>query len=488
MTTDVSKLFFRRKFSTNFYKNKRLVLGGMSFAKDFVTDKRGDLYPLVKSTGEFSEKAGGGEYSFSSDGGAAARLIGSHFPYESYRIKADIENGECGVLIMTEKAELRVTFKVLDGKIVICSENGGIHTDCCYHAGMSFIVSCRPGAFDVYFEDDGHIRYAGTLHSKDFSGIDSEKLYKSSTASLYVSGCARVCQVEAFIDCGVSQADVRPVRYENGDILVENGRAYITMSVRLEAGYYQGVFSWIPGTEEFELVGVLFFDAGDGVCCNDVASSVVFDRNDRLWKVWYCSFAHGHVLGFAQSAGDVRFGLNVLDCTLMEKMEKQSSDRDFLGKEGDEDPDFLYDEKSGKWYLTVCRLVSCENGANYRYFLFESEKSFCDGFSYVTNALDGSETGGSIVKVGGGYNFVCGSDYEKRAQYHVYKLPDLKNYDKLKCDFDDGGFRGWGTVMPIVCGTRKRYFWLTFDRHNASEYNWSYGNLYLYEADEYEKI
>ena len=29
---------------------------------------------------------------------------------------------------------------------------------------------------------------------------------------------------------------------------------------------------------------------------------------------------------------------------------------------------------------------------------------------------------------------------------------------------------------------RTRYFWLTFDRHKGSDYNWSYGNLYCFEA------
>ena len=35
----------------------------------------------------------------------------------------------------------------------------------------------------------------------------------------------------------------------------------------------------------------------------------------------------------------------------------------------------------------------------------------------------------------------------------------------------DGGFRGWGCIMPLKLGARTRYFWLTFDRHNGSDYN-----------------
>jgi hypothetical protein len=25
--------------------------------------------------------------------------------------------------------------------------------------------------------------------------------------------------------------------------------------------------------------------------------------------------------------------------------------------------------------------------------------------------------------------------------------------------------------------------WMTFDRHGGSDYNWSYGNIYVYESD-----
>ena len=79
--------------------------------------------------------------------------------------------------------------------------------------------------------------------------------------------------------------------------------------------------------------------------------------------------------------------------------------------------------------------------------------------------------------------FICGSGFDRRAEYHVYDLPDLSQYELLKSDFDDGGFRGWGTVMPLWCGSRRRVFWLTFDRHKGSDFNWSYGNLYCFEMD-----
>ena len=59
----------------------------------------------------------------------------------------------------------------------------------------------------------------------------------------------------------------------------------------------------------------------------------------------------------------------------------------------------------------------------------------------------------------------------------------MEHPSKLLCDFDDGGFRGWGTVIPIKATDGTKYYHLTFDRHNASKYNWSYGDLYCFLAE-----
>ena len=87
------------------------------------------------------------------------------------------------------------------------------------------------------------------------------------------------------------------------------------------------------------------------------------------------------------------------------------------------------------------------------------------------------------TKFEGEYYFVCGTDFNSRANYDIYELGDFSVRHKLQCDYDDGGFRGWGTVFRYPFGSRKKYYWVTFDRHNASGYNWSYGNIYVYEVD-----
>ncbi|MBQ8758692.1 MAG: hypothetical protein IJZ20_03270, partial [Clostridia bacterium] len=349
-----------------------------------------------------------------------------------------------------------------------------------YVQGCKLIVTARKRLFDVFVDTGYMAEFICTFEPCSFENALKYDVFGNSVCGLFLSGNVRLTSVTSYMDCGMSQADMRPIRYENGEVMVENGKVYITMSIRMREEMYQGVFSWVPGTTDFELTGAIFFDGGDGVWNGDVASSILYHRTEKVWYIWSCGFSHGHVLCHAISKGDVRFGINCVDVTLMEKLSEDGSDTDFRGKREDEDPDFIYDEKSGKWLMTICRITS-ENGGGYKYHLFESYRPF-DGYKFVSANNHGAETGGSLLNCEDGIYFVCGNDFFKRANYRVYKVPDMTKFGELKFDYDDGGFRGWGTIIPVNKGTRKEYYHLTFDRHNASHYNWSYGNLYCFKA------
>lgn len=284
-----------------------------------------------------------------------------------------------------------------------------------------------------------------------------------------------VLSAKSYMDCGISQADMRPIRYENGDVMVENGKIYLTVSCRMEQDGYQRILAWTPGTSHFEQTGALFYDSGDGKWCGDVAASLLYDRKAAEWKLWVCSFAHNHILGHAAFQGDVRFGVNVVDITLMETAAPGTPVTEFVGFEGDEDPDFFFEETENKWYMAICRLDPVRQ--QYRYMFFRSDRPF-DGYVCIGSGMDGAETGGSFVKIGNERVFACGNDFEKRADYRIYTKDGMV---QPSFDYDDGGFRGWGTIIPVQLGSRKRYFWLTFDRSGGSSYPWSYGNWYGFE-------
>ena len=114
--------------------------------------------------------------------------------------------------------------------------------------------------------------------------------------------------------------------------------------------------------------------------------------------------------------------------------------------------------------------------------MFFSSNDPFSGYKYIGKGYEGAETGGSFVRIDGKRYFICGNDFNVTSDYRIYSDDGMQN---ARFDYPDGGFRGWGTLMPIKLGSRTRYFWLTFDRHNASDYNWSYGNIYCFEADKF---
>lgn len=468
---------FKRKFSINMHKDKKILLGRMSAHKDFVNDKRGDPYPLSDISESCLEQTKNGVYSVKN--GTAQRWLCQYFPYASYEAIIRIEKGEGGFCFSIPQGKAYIT--VSSEKVTFkCKENSEYFCLPASLAGMAeydLIVTARPGAFDIYIKNNCHTKFLHTFNSEKFRESNRYESFTNGYAALYVTGNAEIQMAEAYMDCGISQADIRPIRYENGEVMLENGKIYLTASIRMQAGTYQGIFSWMPGTAEFELTGCLFYDVGDGKWCGDVAASILYHREKKLFYLWVCSFSHGHILGHGILDGDPRFGVNAADITLMEKAGENVAISEFAGFSGDEDPDFFYDAEKNIWLMAICRHdPECKN---YRYVFFESEHPFC-GYRYVGKGMPGAETGGSFVKINGEQYFICGNDFKAISDYRIYSKDGM---EKACFDIPDGGFRGWGTLMPVkICG-RTRYFWLTFDRHNGSDYNWSYGNIYCFEGD-----
>ncbi len=462
---------FKRKFSLSMYKNLKLKLGEMSFYKDFVTDTRGDLYPVLSKSDDCVEYVESNRYDVRK--GSVCRLIGQFFPFATYELSAIVKEGGAGFRFILPSADVQIT--VSAGKLRYICDDHIEELDFC-EKEFTMIVSCRPRAFDVYFKKNGKAEFYITFTEETFKNSKDYSEFSDGKVALAVYGEVEVKEVSFYIDNGTSIADMRPVRYENGEVMVEGGKVYITASIRMQAGSFQGIFSWIPGTAEFELTGALFYDCGDGLWCGDVAASMLWHREKKLWYLWVCSFSHGHILAHSSFEGDVRFGVNVIDVELMKTADADTPIDAFLTFPGDEDPDFFYDAENSRWLMAICRLDP--ESKKYRYVFFESEKPF-EGYRYIGKGYNGAETGGSFVKVNGEQYFLCGNDFHAISDYRIYGKHGMSTPN---FDYPDGGFRGWGTLMPIRIGSRTRYFWLTFDRHRGSDYNWSYGNLYCFEA------
>ncbi|MBQ9112709.1 MAG: hypothetical protein IJY08_03920 [Clostridia bacterium] len=472
-----SDVTFKRLFSMTMFKNKKIPLGAMTFTKDFVTDTRGDLYPITDKSRELSETVENNLYSVTR--GNVTRFVCRFFPFASYNITANATGGEFGFVFRLPLTSAKITVK--HGSLCFTCDDTTQKISLPKTAGETtdITVSCRPGAFDVYLKVNRKPQLIHSFSAPSFGNSNSYEVFSDGEFALYAAEGAVIREVSSFIDNGLSTADMRPLRYENGDIIVEGGRIYLSVTLRIEVEMFQGILSWVPGTSDFELTGALFYDSGDGKWCGDVAASILYNRECKKWYLWVCSFNHDHVLGHSEFEGDPRFGVNVIDIKLMDKATPDNDITDFIGFEGDEDPDFFYHPDIKKWFMAICRKNPITR--KYGYMFFSSNDPF-SGYKYIGKGYEGAETGGSFVRIDGKRYFICGNDFNVTSDYRIYSDDGMQN---ARFDYPDGGFRGWGTLMPIKLGSRTRYFWLTFDRHNASDYNWSYGNIYCFEADKF---
>ena len=464
---------WKRKFSLSTYKNLRIRLGEMSFLKDFVRDTRGDLYPVREKSVDASESVKGNRYAV--EEGAVSRLFCQFFPYATYEATFDREKGRVGFSFRVGAGEASLLMEE-DRVLFACGnreERFPIPAEIA--ARDSLLVSCRPGAFDVYVRENGKPAFVCTVKEESFRDSNREEIFADGYVYLRAEGRVTVKEVLSYLDSGISLADIRPIRYESGEVISEGGRMFFTASIRLAEGAMQGIFSWIPGTAEIEMTGALYFDCGDGRWRNYLASVILYHREWKKWLLWTSSFENGHVLAYGMMEGDPRFGVNVADVTLMERAKEGDTFSDFVGFPGDEDPDLLYDEKNNRWLLAICRINP--KIKSYVYMFFESDNPF-KNFKYIGCGREGAETGGSFVNMNGELFFVCGNDFKKTSEYRIYSKSGMKI---ANFNYPDGGFRGWGSVFSIQTGSRTGYVWLTFDRHQGSDYKWSYGNLYCFE-------
>ncbi len=484
---ELSNMTFRRKFSVNLYKNLRLPLGEMSLCKDWVNDKRGNPYPGIFRDGDVFEKIENARYKVSSEkGGEIVRFVNDFCSIGSYEFTfCRAKNAKTGFYVYTDSEK---KFSALfDGKSAFVSFNQREEIfDCNANEGDKISLTFRTSGVSIYIDRGDRPLLLSDIKDKFFNGFSKYDVFTHSYVAFSSlcgeNACCEAKGISSYLCGGISQADIRPMKYEDGSVIFENGRIFLTVSSRLESVSYQSIVSWNPTLCDFKLEGAFLFDVGDGICSGDVASSVVYDRREGKWYIWMCSFSHGHILARSELTGDPRYGgIQIVDVKLMKKASEENLRTDFVGFDGDEDPDLAFID--GKWNLTVCRL---EKGKGYYYYRFVSDLPL-DGFVFADKTPTDGKTGGMFTKICGKHYFVCGSDFNTRARYDIYKYDDFSEHSRMAYDFDDGGFRGWGSTFAVNIGNRMRFFHITFDRHNGSEYNWSYGNIYVYEAREYLK-
>ena len=322
--TKLHELFFQRKFSVNPYQTLQLPICEMSMYKDWVNDRRGDPYTVLGRKGDICEEIADASYLLTSaQGGEISRLLGNFFPYYSYSFTvSEIHHASMGVAVCDENGGRRIEILLCDdNRISVRYGNDCQEFPCDVICGDTVIVTFRAGGVSMYVDHGQRPVRIGDLSIPLLEEYLNYDVHVSATCSLLtrlgIGGRAVYRQVRGYLCGGLSHADPRPMKYEDGTPIIENGRLFLTVSSRLEKGCFQSVLSWNPTLCDFRMEGAIFYDVGDGKCCDDVAASIVYDRRTKEWYVWYCSFSHGHVLARGRFTGDPRYGIQIIDTTLL---------------------------------------------------------------------------------------------------------------------------------------------------------------------------
>lgn len=231
---------FRRLFSKTMYKNLHLPLWELTFTKDFVDGAHGDMYPVVAKSTDCAEMVANNRYILET--GSVSRMAGAFFPYATYEMTF---RGTCGFSFRLSKGTAAIVCRQ-DSVEFTCEKDKQIVPCSVSKDDRTMLVTCRPGAFDVYFAENGKPVLLQTFTAETFADSNLQAVFQTAFVCVSAEGSAEILSARSYMDCGISQADMRPIRYENGDVMVENGKVYLSATVRMEAGSYQGIFSWVP--------------------------------------------------------------------------------------------------------------------------------------------------------------------------------------------------------------------------------------------------
>lgn len=286
-------------------------------------------------------------------------------------------------------------------------------------------------------------------------------------------------EAKAALSPGIGQADIRNVTYEDGSPIFKDGRLWFLMTVRGGALPHpiQGVYSLNPSVFDIRFEGIILYDRGDGLLRNDLASSIIYDRNARQWRGFTVGFSsygdptkkEKKMILAVQSAKSPLQGLSIMTA------------KPVIMPNSSEDPQVIYDLEAKAWRVLAC----AKGGAGFPATLYESDK--WDGpYKIIAGPVDKNSTGCLLQKFGSRYYVLFGS---KDRKVYIYTYPDLKPAGELKMHLppwdDKSGTRVWPNVIPLPEGYPARYMALTMDRLNfpgMSGGNWTYGALYLYHA------
>lgn len=393
--SNLSSITFRRKHSLNLRKTLKYNLANMAFDRNFIDVQYSDLYPNLESVKNQTESIENGEYTIkqtTSTRNQVRRLFSGFNIFSSYEFKAHTINGgtygcRTGFSFSFPNLELNIMlgFKT-ENKIDLMSEkfvsgaSQGVEThtelDFDYSNGIQVCITNFNNSFEVYFFENGRYNFKYKIPVVDVNTFDKAL---NGRVSLYCrqdnNETITFTEVSNFYDCGLTQGDIRPIRYRNGLPIIRDGKIFFTLLSRFNEYSYQTIFSKSVNGNDYKLEGVLLFEYNNKIY-SDIASSIVYDNEKGRFIIWNGAFSQNHILGYGDCYSDILYGVNIISMTAMTKQTSGQSqpsitdDKLFYAKYQDEDPDIIYNEKTNKWNLVICRTDSTFDNNVYNYYLF----------------------------------------------------------------------------------------------------------------------
>ena len=265
----------------------------------------------------------------------------------------------------------------------------------------------------------------------------------------------------------IGMADYRPIKYEDGSIMQEDGKVFICATVR-GAGInsaYQGVFKVDPSTANVEMIGALFNLRNTSVPYNDNAGNIIYDRNEHKWLIMFVGHSDdGTGTRYAwqgETDTDPRYGVHKIKTQRM--MYTDGAYR--------EDIDFIY--YNNKWYAIGSKNASTTD-------LAESDGGWMGNYT-TTHSGGTNETGTSFVKMpNGAPAVVAGTGDTAEHRCRVYNF-DLTTSYYLTFDHTPDS-RTWFQPIPWGGGDDFKWYILSFTRDNVQSMAYSYGAFITYEG------
>ncbi|GAB3926029.1 hypothetical protein GCM10028827_16350 [Mucilaginibacter myungsuensis] len=456
------------------------------------------MHPIEARAGVTAQATlAGSELSISSAAPSESSIwLGGFNPFATYAIDLSAITGEGHIgfefldspgrermLVVTEFKDGLVTavkLKVSKNNSAVVDRSISVNAAEKHKISKGIILQMLGSGLMVYNKTDSLPEVIGQADFNKFIDLRDTKYINTFHTNISVglkNGSLKIANAEATLSAGMGLADIRPITYEDGEPMIDQGRLWYTMSIRGRGLPHplQGVFSMAPTAFDIKFEGIIVFDRNDGLLRNEVASHLFYHRADKMWRgvtTGFSAYANPETekkqLLIIESKQDPRRGFGVMKARTFEMV-------------GDlEDPQMIYDAKAKKW-----RMLACKNQNGYKAIMLESDR-WDGGYKQIAGPVTHNSTGTSIQMIADKRYCFSGSNENK---LFVYTYPDLKEVGTLKMDLppwsETSGSRIWPNVIQLPDGYPFKYIALMMDRFNypgTQGQNWTYGALYLYHG------